>query len=58
VPKNGSVHLQFLEELFTGEVIIDTEECGAVESVKSKSLFCGKYLKDIFQPLTNYLLST
>jgi hypothetical protein len=47
VPKNGSVHLQFLEELFTGEVILDTEECGAVESVKSKSLFCGKYLRDI-----------
>ncbi|KAL4734435.1 hypothetical protein BDV11DRAFT_54957 [Aspergillus similis] len=48
VPKNGSVHLQFLERLFENEIILDTEECAVVESVKSKSLFCCKYLQSAF----------
>ncbi|BCR83612.1 uncharacterized protein ACHE_60818S [Aspergillus chevalieri] len=41
VPKNGSVHLQFLEGLLNNEIIMDMEECGAVESIKSKSLYCA-----------------
>lgn len=49
------IDFEFLEALFNKDILPPTEECGVIESLRTRRKYCGKYLRTTFLAVTNQL---